>query len=80
MYLLSLIKIHKHDARNNKKRYKCYVCKKTFTNTSNTTIRYLHRLNCDKFQVFIKCMMNNLFFKRIANILTNFQVNSQNVN
>lgn len=63
------IKFHKHDKRNNKQRYKCQICSKTFTGTTRTALNSVHQSHYDKFVEFIKCMVNNLSLTRIAEIV-----------
>ena len=62
------IKLHKHDKRNNKQRYKCYDCKKVFTSTISSILNYLHQSHYDKFKKFIECSINTLSLKRAAEI------------
>ena len=62
------INSHKRVKRNNKQRYKCYDCKKTFTSTSNTIFYGFHKSYINKFKKFIECAINNLSLKRTAEI------------
>lgn len=62
------INFHKHVKRNNKQRYKCYDCKKTFNSTSNTIFSGFHKSHINKFKKFIEYAINNLLLKRTAEI------------
>lgn len=62
------IKIHKHDKRNNKQRYKCYDCEKTFSFTTNNVLKNIHSSHYLKFNQFIECFINNLSLNRTSQI------------